>query len=81
MIKTSLKIAIYRIPYRLETTKKHVLILMGQRSRSTEFSVKTSWDMDNINKIDSRAVCGGDFFRLNRQKMIDSKNKETGRSG
>ena len=65
MIKTSLKKAIYRIPYGLETTKKHVLILMGQRSRSTEFNVKTSKDKDNINKFDSRAVCGGDFFGPN----------------
>ncbi len=32
--------------------------------------------MDNLDKIDSRAVCGGGFFRLNRQKMIDLNNKE-----
>ncbi len=51
---------------------------MGQRSRSTEFSVKTSWDMDNIDKIDSRAICGGDFFRDNRQKMINLNSKENG---
>ncbi len=70
--------AINRITYRLKTTKKHILILMGQRGRSTEFSVKTSWDMDNLDKIDSRAVCGGRFFRPNRQKMIDLNNKEDG---
>jgi hypothetical protein len=51
---------------------------MGQRGRSTEFSVKTSKDKDNIDKIDSRAVCGGGFFRPNRQKMIDPKDKGDG---
>ena len=58
--------------------KKRILILMGQRSRSTEFSVKTSKDKDSVDKIDSRTVCGGDFFRPNRQKMIDLNNKEDG---
>lgn len=70
-----MKITIFRIPHRLETTKKHVLILMGQRSRSTEFSVKTSKDKDNIDKIDSRAVCGGEFFRTNRRKNDQSKEQ------
>ena len=70
-----MKMTIYRITYRLKTSKKHILILMGQRSRSTEFSVKTSKDKDNINKIDSMAVCGGGFFRPKRQKMIDPKDK------